>query len=286
MLIAVHGATGAQGAPVVRRLLVDSYKVRAITRTPAHDRLPAGVASFAVDLTDVEALVRAYTGVDAVVAVLPGGAADDVAVVQADAILSALRRTRVPRAVFNAGGAVWLEPPGVPFLDARTRLATGLPDAVPTAVIIGPATTLMDNFSEGWIIERLRSSGELVNTLPAYARMTPVAMYDIASIIIELLVQDDPPSRVVVHGPGETTGERVATEVAAHLGRPVRWTTVSPDEYLRGVAKGLGAQYARNIGALYGPDASVPPPDPPGPDACHVKGSTTLEQWVPQQRWD
>ena len=219
-------------------------------------------------------------------AVLPGGADDDVAVGQAEAILEALRRARVPRAVFNAGGAVWSSPPGLPFLDARTRLANGLPQAVPTAAVVGPATAYMENLSEGWVVERLRAGGELVQTARAGAPMSPLAMDDVASAIAGALVEDDPPPRVVVHGPNEITGEEAAKAIAAHIGRPVWWTRVSPEEYLRGVAGGFGGQYARNIGRLYGPGADVPPPDAPGSEARHVTGATTLTEWVPAQRWD
>lgn len=286
MLFAVHGASGAQGTPVVRRLLADGHRVRAIGRNPDPLRLPAGAEPAPADLLDVEALARAYEGADGVVVVLPGGADDDVAVAQADAILEALHRARVPRAVFNAGGAVWSAPPGLPFLDARTRLANALPSAVLTAVVVGPATAYMENLSEGWVVQRLRAEGELVQTAPAEAPMSPVAMDDVASAIAEALVEDDPPPRVVVHGPGETTGEETAKAIAAHLGRPVRWTQVPPDEYLRGVAGGLGEQYARNIGRLYGAHADVPPPDAPGPEARHVTGTTTLAAWIPGQRWD
>jgi hypothetical protein len=184
-------------------------------------------------------------------------------VAQAEAILEALRRAEVPRAVFNAGGAVWSVPPGLPFLDARTRLAEGLPRTVPTAVVVGPATAYMENLSESWVVERLRARGELVQMAPPEAGMSPVAVDDVASTIAGVLVEEDPPPRVVVHGPGKITGEEAARAISAHLGRPVRWTRVDPEEYLRGVAKGLGGQYARNIGRLYG--AGVPPPDAPGP---------------------
>jgi uncharacterized protein YbjT (DUF2867 family) len=286
MLIAVHGATGAQGGPLVRRLLAEGHRVRAIARNPDPRRLPVGAEPAPADLLDVEALVRAYEGVGGVVAVLPGGAADDVAVAQADATLEALRRAGVPRAVFIAGGAVWSTPPGLPFLDARTRLAQGLARAVPTAIVVGPATAYMENLSEACIVERLRADGELVQVAPAGAKMSPVAMDDVASAIAEVLVKDDPPPRVIVHGPGEVTGEEAARIIESHIGRPVRWTQVSPEEYLRGVAGGLGEQYARNIGRLYGTGANVPPPAAPGPETRHVTGTTTLAEWVPTQRWD
>ena len=285
MLIAVHGATGAQGAPVIQALLERGHRVRAVTRTARPDRRPAGVEPVASDLTDVGVLARAYAGVDGVALVLPGGATADVATTQAETILAALREAEVPRAVFNAGGGVWRTPPAIPFLRARTRLAFGLPEVVQYETVAGPATTLMENFSEGWIVERLREMGELVNPAPPDVRMNPVAMTDLAEAMADVLEADDPPARVVVHGPGEVTGEEVAATIAAHLDQPVRWTTISPEEYLEGVAQGLGAQYAANIGMLYGSGADITPPDPPGPETRHITGTITLEQWVQGQSW-
>jgi hypothetical protein len=191
----------------------------------------------------------------------------------------------VPRAVFNAGGAVWQRPPGIPFLDARTVLATGLADTVQHATVIGPATVLMENFCEDWIVERLLATGELVSTAPADAQMTPVAMADIADVVVQLLNDPEPPDRVVVHGAEQVTGDQVARAVGAHLGRPVTWTPLDPQEYLSGVATGLGQQYADNIGELYGSGASVPPPDAPPPGTRHVTGTTGLTAWTRAQSW-
>ncbi len=285
LLVAVHGATGAQGAPVVQALLARGHQVRAITRTARADRLHEEVEVVASDLTDVNALVEAYRAVDAALLVLPGGAADEVAVRQADTILAALSKAGVPRAVFNAGGGIWKNPPAIPFLQARTRLAFGLPKVVQHASVVGPASTLMENFSEGWIVERLRETEELVGMAPPHAKMNPVAMADLAEVMAEVLGEDTPPSRVIVRGPAEVTGEEVAATIAAHLGKPVRYATLSPEEYLRGVAQGLGAQYAANIGSLYGSAVKVTPPDAPGPDARLVTVTTTLKAWISSQHW-
>ncbi len=285
LLVAVHGATGAQGRPVVDRLLAAGHRVRALARSADPTRLPAGVEPVAVDLLDPDPLVAAYTGADAVVAVLPGGAGPDVAVRQADAVLTALARAGVPRAVVNTGGGVWSTPPGVGFLDARTRLVAGLPDAVGTAIVLQPAGGLMENLAERWVVDRLRATGELVGSTPPDAPTTPVAMADLASAAVDALTGTAPPAWTVVHGPAAVTGAEIAARVAAHLGRPVTWTRISPEEHLRGVATGLGERYAANIAALYGAGARVPPPDPPPSGARHVRGATALADWVPTQRW-
>jgi len=285
LLVAVHGATGAQGRAVIDRLVAAGHRARAVARDPDPRRLPDGVEPAAADASDSDALTHAYTGVDAVVLVLPGGAPDNVAVAQAGAILESLARAQVQRAVFNAGGAIWTRPPAIPFLQARSRIVAGLARAVPRATVVAPVGGLMENFSEPWIVERLLRTGDLVQTSPPDASMRPVAMADVASAAVDALLSETPPARVLVQGPAEHTGDEIARAIGAHLGRTVRWKPVSPSEYLRGVADGLGAQYAANIGALYGGGAQIEPPDPPPAGAVHLTGATSLQAWVPTQRW-
>jgi uncharacterized protein YbjT (DUF2867 family)/predicted ester cyclase len=208
MLVAVHGATGAQGRPVIDRLLEAGHRPRAIARTVTPSAVREGVEHASADVSDVDALLKAYTGVDAAVIVLPGGAPDDVAVRQANAILEALRRAGVPRAVFNAGGGIWTRPPAIPFLQARSQLVAGLPDAVGVATVVAPAGGLMENFNETWILERLRRTGELVQSMPADARTRPVAMADIAAVIVDSLTEDAPPARILVQAPPSTPAPR------------------------------------------------------------------------------
>jgi hypothetical protein len=99
-------------------------------------------------------------------------------------------------------------------------------------------------------------------------------MRDVAAVIADVLAEAAPPARIIIHEPGERTGTEAAAAITSYLQRPVRWTTVAPDVYLHGVATGLGAQYAANIGALYSTGARVPSPEAPGPDTRHVVGTT------------
>src|SRR4051812_13422701 len=93
LTVAVHGATGIQGAPVVRRLRADGHRVRGLSRS----------GEYAVDLADARSLECAYAGVDAVVLQLPL-VFDETALRQADAAAAAVVRSGVPRVVFNTSG--------------------------------------------------------------------------------------------------------------------------------------------------------------------------------------
>lgn len=285
--IAVHGATGAQGRPVVHAFLHAGYAVRAISQSGRTDGFEGSVTGISSNLLDVTVLANAYAGVAAVIIVLPGGASDDTAIKHAETILEALKRAQVPRAIFNSSGGMWDVPTGIPMLDARTLLAKDLNAAVPRSTVITPAGIFYDVFSEGWVVKRLVRDNALVGPAPAEAPMRPVAMADLAAIMVDLLKTDQSwPPHVVVSGPEDVTGAAFATAVAAHRGKPTDYLQISPVEHMQSVADGLSAQYAKNIGALYGPGARVPPPSAPGDDARFVTGTTGLAGFVASQSWD
>ncbi|MCE7003001.1 NAD(P)H-binding protein [Kibdelosporangium philippinense] len=268
--IAVYGATGAQGSAVVQNLLDVGHVVRAVARKPG---TIAGVESVAADLADVDALVEGYTGVDGVVLQLPM-VFDETAFIQARTVLAALGKAKVPRVVFNQGGALPDEPVGMPYVDARVLMSAGLPDVVETVAITGPVLTYMENLAAPWSTP-LIDAGEVVYPLPGELPVPWVAASDVAAVIVDLLVQDAPPSVRVVAGPEDLTGD----QVAAVLGSSVRWRTITPAEYgelLRPIA---GSEAAEGIAALYA--NPVAPPD----QAIVLRGTTTLKQWADRQIW-
>ncbi len=287
-IIVVHGATGAQGRPVIEKMLAEGHKVRAVSRSGSSAELGAGVEGFASDLLDVDVLARAYDGAAAVILVLPGGATDDTASLHVDTMLAALKQAQVPRAIFNASGALWDVHTGVPMIDARTKLAEGLADAVKQSAVVAPAGMFFEVFTEGWVLSRLKDTGELVGPAPADAPMQPVAMADLAQVMVDLLATSSDeiwPSPTFIKGPEPVTGTAFAAEIASQTGKEARYLQIGPAEHMASVAQGLSPQYAKNIGALYGPEANVPPPAQHGSAARLLTGSTGLTAFVASQTW-
>jgi uncharacterized protein YbjT (DUF2867 family) len=279
--VVVHGASGTQGAPVARRLAAAGHRVRCVGRRAL--AVP-GALAVAADLGDTRALAAAYAGADAVVVHLPGPAVPEAdAVAQADAVLAALARAAVPRAVFVAAGAVWDDDVGVPFLDARRRLADGLTDVVPHATVVVPATAYLENLAEPWVVARLRATGELVQPAPGDAPVPWLALDDVAALVADVLDDPGPPGRAAIVGPEAVPGHAVAATLSGVLAAPVRWTTVPFAEYADLLAPHLGRRYADGLAALYGPDSRVPPP--PAPAVPVRRGATTVPAWVSRRDW-
>ncbi|MFK4067024.1 NAD(P)H-binding protein [Streptomyces sp. NPDC029674] len=69
MTYVIHGATGAQGAPVVAALVAAGKPVTALTRNP--DAVVDGARVVAASYSSVEELTEAYRGADGVFVHLP-----------------------------------------------------------------------------------------------------------------------------------------------------------------------------------------------------------------------
>jgi uncharacterized protein YbjT (DUF2867 family) len=274
--IVVHGATGTQGTAIVRALRAAGHRIRAVARRPRASTDPA-VEPVVADLLDRDALVAAYTGADAVIVQLPLHFASD-ATRHADAVLTALSKGGVPRAVFNTGGVLPAGPIGVPFVDARVRLAARLPDAVPVASVVAPASMYLENLVAPWSRTLVHRDGEVRYPLPAHLPNPWVAADDLAAVVAELAVAAPPTTRYVA-GPSALTGPQVAAEVEDAIGRRVRWHTIEPQEYARMLTPHVGQATAAGIAAAYVNPA--PRPDP----SLLVHGSTTVRAWAARQDW-
>ncbi|GIH75676.1 hypothetical protein Plo01_21050 [Planobispora longispora] len=269
MIVAVHGASGTQGSRIARRLRAAGHRIRPLDSRSA-------------DLTDTAALLRAYDGADAVVVQLPQ-VFDPVAVAQAEAVLTALGKADVPRAVFNPGMPLPPAPVGAPFVDARVLLGDRLPERVDRASVVGPAGPYLENLLQPWSVRRLRERGELAYPLPPQAPVPWATLDDLGDVVAAVLADARPPARLVVSGPEPVTGDRLAAAVAAATGLPVGYTQVDPAEYGRLIEPVMGAAAAAGIAGIYAQSAAAPPP--PIPDGLLRPGTTTVEEWAARSDW-
>ena len=85
MVDIIHGATGAQGSPVLSALTAAGRTAIAAVRHP--EAVPGGIAARQVDLASADSLASAYEGADGVFVHLPMGA-PEAAAVQAPVVSS------------------------------------------------------------------------------------------------------------------------------------------------------------------------------------------------------
>jgi uncharacterized protein YbjT (DUF2867 family) len=256
--IAVHGATGSQSAPVTTRLSAAGHEVRPLSR------------SVGVDLLDRPSLDAAYANVDTVVLHLPL-VYDERALVMADNVADAAAAAGVAHLVLNASAPLPPQPIGVPFLDARHRVAAA---DVPRVTVLQP-TLYLENVIGPWMTSRILADGIVAYPLPVDVPVPWVATDDVA-LAVERAISREVAGWFVLPGV-PVSGQEIAEAIGDVLGRPLRWQTITPDEYGDLLRPHLGDHAADNVAATYRALAAAPPAPLPDP----APARETLD-WAPR----
>ncbi|HEX6024161.1 MAG TPA: NmrA family NAD(P)-binding protein [Solirubrobacter sp.] len=252
--IAVHGATGAQGAPVAAHLTAAGYDVRPLSRATG------------ANLFDRSSLEAAYAGVDAVVLQLPL-IYDERALVLADNAARAAESAGVEHLVINASTTLPPEPIGVPFLDARHRAAAA---AVARVTMLQP-TLYLENILGAWSLGR---DGVIAYPIPGDVPVPWVAIADVA-VAVERAIARRAAGWFALPG-APTTGNDVARALADATGRPIVWRAITPDEFAVRARPHLGDHAADETAAVYRRHAGSPPLVP---DAAPARDAL---DWTPR----
>lgn len=166
MVDIIHGATGAQGSPVLSALTSAGRTAIAAVRHP--ETVPAGIAARQVDLASADSLAFAYEGADGVFVHLPMGA-PEAAAAQARAVVEAVTRARPGRVVISTSGQI-VDQPGSPLQAPADSPIMTLIDGVtgsgvPTAVVA--PRLYLENLLLPVVLTPVREEGVLRYPLPA-----------------------------------------------------------------------------------------------------------------------
>lgn len=207
--ILITGGAGKTGKRVDARLKGMGRATRPVSRSSA----------IAFDWERPESWAKALDGIEtAYVTYQPDlaveGAADVI-----DAFARLAREKGLRRMVLLSGRGE----PGAQRAEAALRES-----GVPWTIV--RASWFSQNFSEGYLLDGVLA-GELA--LPAGPVPEPfVDADDIADVVVASLLDDRHANRVYeVTGPRALTFEQAAGEIAQAIGRPIRYTRVSPEAF-------------------------------------------------------
>ncbi|QSB15266.1 NmrA/HSCARG family protein [Natronosporangium hydrolyticum] len=263
-IIAVVGATGAQGGGLARAILSDpagGFTVRAITRHPDSDHAQAlagrGADVVTADLDDPASLRRAFDGAYGAYCVTNFWEhfSADREIAQAAALAEAARETGLAHTIWSTFEDTrrWvpLDDDRMPTLQGRFKVPHYDAKGEADALFTGPTTWLRtsfywENFINLGMHPQPGPDGELRLTLPLDgARLPGIAAEDIGRCAYGIFQQALVDQVIGVSG-GNLTGGELAAEFTGALGRPVRYQPVSPDEYRK-----LGFPGADDLGNMF-----------------------------------
>ena len=268
-IIAVVGATGAQGGALARAILEDpsgEFAVRALTRKPESDKARAlaarGAEVVQADLDDVDSLARAFAGAHGVYGVTNFWELFDPAreTQQARNIAEAAKRAGVRHVVWSTlddtRKRVPLDDDRMPTLMGRYKVphfdAKGEADdyfrelGVPTTFF---ATTFYwDNLIFFGVGPKRGEDGVLRLALPmGTKRLAGIAVEDLGRLALGIFRRGDALVGQTVHAAGGfATGEEMAAKLTAALGEEVRYQDVPFPVY-----RSLGFPGAEDMGNMF-----------------------------------
>ncbi|NYI77661.1 SDR family oxidoreductase [Nocardioides panzhihuensis] len=245
MTYIIHGATGAQGSPVLAAMLAAGNPAVAAVRTL--DAVNDGVASVAVDLADAGSLAEAYAGADGVFVHLPMGPPEQ-SLQYVEAIATAVAKAKPARVVISTSGQI-VDQPGSPLqANDDSPIATLIrrvgDTGVSTAVV---ATRLyLENLLLPVVSGSATLDGVLRYPLPTAFATSWISHSDVAEVVVRLLTDHSTTGIVAVGAHPGLTGPDLAAAFAGRLGRDVTYEAITPEAF------------GELISPLFGPEASGP----------------------------
>jgi uncharacterized protein YbjT (DUF2867 family) len=268
-IIAVVGATGAQGGGLVRAILNDKkgpFTVRAITRDPKSDKAKelaeAGAEVVAGDVDDVKSLKKAFAGAHGVFCVtffwahfkpeLELSQARNMAQAAKDAevhhvIWSTLEDTRKSIPLSDNRMPTLMGKYKVPHFDAKgeaNEIFTEL--GVPTTFLL--TSFYWDNFIYFGMGPKKGADGKLAITLPmGTKKLASIAAEDIGKAAYAIFEKgDEMIGQTVGIAGGHLTGAQMAKSLTKALGQEVKYNAVTPETF-----RGFGFPGADDLGNMF-----------------------------------
>jgi uncharacterized protein YbjT (DUF2867 family) len=243
MTYVVHGATGAQGSPLFRKLAAEGKNVVAAIRNPQN--LGAGSA-VAVDLMSVQSLIAAYLGAEGVFIHLPLGP-ESLRLQYAHNIAEAVGLARPKRVVISTSGWALGNPDDKSALPELIRgvEATGISTAV-----IAPRLYL-ENLLLPIVIESVKTEGVLPYPLRSDYPISWCSHLDVADAAAALFADSSVTGVVELGQLPAVTGDELAKSFTNHLGREVSYNSLTPEDFGKRLAVLFGEAVAAEVVAGY-----------------------------------
>lgn len=248
MSFVIHGATGAQGAPLLDLMLARGLDARAAVRELSK---AGGQPAVLADAGSADTLEAAYRGSDGVFVHLPQ-VPEPQRLDYARNILTAIGRARPVRVVFSTSGMI-VDEPGSPLQAPKDSaigvLLHGLRDSGVSHAVIAPRLYL-ENLLLPMVIEPMKATGVLRYPIPADLPVSWSSHHDIADVALRLLTDRTVSGIVGVgHLPG-LTGPQLAEAFATHFGHPVTFEA-KPVETFRAELEPFIGPAAADIASFY-----------------------------------
>jgi NAD(P)H dehydrogenase (quinone) len=246
--ILVTGASGYQGAAVVKELTQQGFVVKAMVH---HNDSNLSVEKVQASFDDAASLTKAFEGIEKVYLSFPLIFDEEKLLQFAANIVTAWKAREVKQFVFNTNLPVQNEKIGLIAFDAKLAIENYF-DAAGLPYISLRPTLYLDNLSAPFLLPVINANSILPYPVPANKKIAWMSHYDLAKFVAaafnhpELIGQ-----KFDIGGKQLLSGEEMAASISAIAGRHIQFIPVSPDDFEAQIAPAFGAVTAKEISNIY-----------------------------------
>ncbi|MEE4295274.1 MAG: NmrA family NAD(P)-binding protein [Wenzhouxiangella sp.] len=252
--LAVFGATGTQGHPVVDAALAAGLSVRAISRDQgkAAECLPSSLDMFEGDLLNEASVCTALEGMDAAFFYLPVLPQTLEADAMVNNMISAARAAKLGRLIFTTSAWCSNSMPSGHFVDGLRDMTDRLLASDLDVVILRP-TLYLANLVWPHILREIREQGRLTYPpLSSERRVSWTSTEDQGRLVIAALQQARTGEVINVASPEPVTGPELCEMLSRVFGREVHYAPQSVPEFAETLSHmAQSAEVGRLVSALY-----------------------------------
>lgn len=241
--VAIFGATGAQGSPVVEQAIAQGLNVRAVAREKMKiSKMHPKAEAYEALLDDETAIAKALKGVDAAFLHLPMPMGPNDASAWLKTFLTAAHKVALPLLVYTTSGPTGHRYTTSVVIDGGTAGMEAILNSGIPAIVLQP-TIYLENLLPEFFLPNLRPHGILdYPPMPETTKIQWTSHKDQALIAVAGLMRPDLAGKAYEIGtPEALTGPELAGLLSGWVDRDVTFKPVSPDAFGKRVGDFIGS---------------------------------------------
>jgi uncharacterized protein YbjT (DUF2867 family) len=250
--ILVTGATGAQGGAVLRHLVNQGVKVKALlTETDNDDWFRANQVETVIgSFANKESLANAMADVTNVSLVYPLIYEWDTLRQYTDNLLYAFGKSNLESVVFNTSLPLPPQRTGSVAADIKLEIFEKFVAADVPLITLMPSFYL-DNLTAPWSLPVIKENGVIGYPLPEDAQFAWLSHFNLAQYTYKALLNKDLIGKTFPIGGELISGNEIAKKVSTILGKPVSYIYQKPDEFKQFLLQMYNEEIATEISGIY-----------------------------------
>jgi NAD(P)H dehydrogenase (quinone) len=246
--ILVTGASGYQGAAVIKELTQQGFAVKAMVHN--NDSIES-VEKVQANFEDAASLTKAFEGIDKVYLSFPLIFDEEKLLQFAANIVTSWKASEVKQFVFNTNLPVQNGKVGLIAFDSKLAIENYF-DAAGLPYISLRPTLYLDNLSASFLLPVIQANSILPYPVPANKKIAWMSHSDLAKFVAaafnhpELIGQ-----KFDIGGKQLLSGEEMAASISAIAGRHIQFIPVSPDDFEAQITPAFGVITAKEIANIY-----------------------------------